>query len=132
MKSTSWKSGDWWAICDQCGRKGYASQMTKRWDGRMVHTNPDMGCFETRHPQDFVRSRPDSQRVPWTRPNSDLNADGTPKLSSAPAFNCSGATEIPIPSVIVQRTVIGKGRSRGPVLVEDGAEVIVLCEWIIE
>lgn len=28
------------------------------------------GCFETRHPQDFVRGVKDDQTVPWTRAES--------------------------------------------------------------
>lgn len=69
MKTTL-KLGDWNAICDQCGRKTKASQMTKRWDGLMVHRDPSFGCFEHRHPQDFVRARPDDQSVPWSRPEA--------------------------------------------------------------
>lgn len=30
----------------------------------------DAGCFETRHPQDFLRVPPDNPAVPWTRPES--------------------------------------------------------------
>lgn len=68
MANFPYKAGDWLAICDQCGRRAYASQMTKRWDGLMVHADEAFGCFETRHPQDFVRAIPDNQPLPWTRP----------------------------------------------------------------
>ena len=54
-------------ICDVCGLKYKNSALKKRWDGVMV-------CewdFETRHPQEFVRSRPDASRLPWTRTDAD-------------------------------------------------------------
>lgn len=61
--------GDWNVICDQCGVKRKASQVTKRWDGLMVcKTEVRPGCFEHRHPQDFVRTVIDNQSVPFTRP----------------------------------------------------------------
>jgi hypothetical protein len=58
--------GDWKAICDICGRVYLGSQLRKRWDGFMVC--PD--CFETRHPQDFVRGIVDTQIPPYVRPES--------------------------------------------------------------
>lgn len=30
----------------------------------------DAACFETRHPQDFLRVPTDNPAVPWTRPES--------------------------------------------------------------
>ena len=56
--------GDWNATCDMCGKKFKSSMLKKRWDGAMV-CPPD---WETRHPQDFVRSVPDAQTPPYTRP----------------------------------------------------------------
>lgn len=67
MAHFPYKAGDWLATCDQCGRKCYASELTKRWDNLMVHRDPSKGCFETRHPQDFVRAVPDQKPLPWTR-----------------------------------------------------------------
>ena len=32
-KGWYYKSGDWLAICDSCGRKFKASQLRERWDG---------------------------------------------------------------------------------------------------
>ena len=60
------KLGDWNAICDVCGFKRKASEMRKRWDGRMVCEED----FEYRQPQDFVRGVPDNQAVAWTRPDT--------------------------------------------------------------
>jgi hypothetical protein len=125
---TWWVSGEWNAICDQCGRKFKNTQLRKRWDGYMVCAED----FETRHPQEFIRTVKDNHPLPWTRPNNDLDSNGDPRVSSGIAFNCTAATPVAVDSVIQQRTIIGKGYSRGPVLIEDGAEVIVICEWIIE
>ena len=67
----SYKPGDWWVVCDQCGRKAYASKMTKRWDNLIVHADPAEGCFETRHPQEFVRGQKDQPKLPFTRPEPE-------------------------------------------------------------
>ena len=61
--------GSWNAICDQCGVKRKSSQLTKRWDGLIVcKTEVRPGCYETRHPQDFVRTVVDDQHVAFSRP----------------------------------------------------------------
>lgn len=64
--------GNWNVICDQCGVKRKSDDVTKRWDGLIV-CRPDVraGCFETRHPQDFVRAIKDDQSVPFTRPEPE-------------------------------------------------------------
>lgn len=59
-----YSKGDWLALCDSCGRVVKASELRKRWDGMMV----DDRCFETRHPQDFVRGIADVQTPPFSRP----------------------------------------------------------------
>lgn len=59
-----YKSGDWQAICDSCGRKYLASELKKRWDGLMVCWQD----WEPRQPQDFVKAQIDKQAVPWSRP----------------------------------------------------------------
>lgn len=61
---SSYKKGDWNALCDVCGRQYKASRLKLRWDGLRV-CNKD---FELRHPQDFVRAKLDIQAPPWTRP----------------------------------------------------------------
>lgn len=68
MPVSKFVPGEWWVVCDQCGLKAHASKMVKRWDGLIVHQEESFGCFETRHPQDFVRAVPDLQKVPFTRP----------------------------------------------------------------
>ena len=56
--------GDWNAICAVCGFKYKASELQKRWDGIYVC----LSDFENRHPQDFVRARPDQKPLPFTSP----------------------------------------------------------------
>ena len=56
--------GDWNALCFECGRKRKASTMLKHWQGYYVCPEH----WESRHPQDFVRSVPDVQTPPWTQP----------------------------------------------------------------
>lgn len=67
-KGWTYKSGDWNAICDSCGRKFKASEMRERWDGLMVCKED----FELRHPQDFVRSKGDKITIEWARPPVDV------------------------------------------------------------
>lgn len=56
--------GDFWRQCDRCGFKTRSSQTKKEWTGLIV-CGP---CWEPRHPQDFVRGRPDRQAVQDPRP----------------------------------------------------------------
>lgn len=59
-----WEIGKWIVICDVCGFKKLNTEVRKRWDGLIVCQED----FETRHPQEFIRPRPDDQSVPFTRP----------------------------------------------------------------
>lgn len=59
--------GDSNAICDVCGFKYKQSQLRKRWDGAMV-CDPD---WESRHPQDFVKARPERNNVKDPRPEPE-------------------------------------------------------------
>lgn len=63
-KTWSYRSGDWWAICDVCAKKVKSSKIKQRWDGLLVCPED----FEHRHPQDFIRVRQDKISVPFTRP----------------------------------------------------------------
>src|SRR5687768_16142947 len=67
--SMPYRMGEWLVICDRCGFKRYSSEVVKTWDNFIVCA-PSTGkfCFETRHPQDFVRTKKDDQTVPFRRP----------------------------------------------------------------
>lgn len=56
--------GTWAAICDRCGFRFPSDEIQKEWQGLMVCEE----CFETRHPQDFIRGVEDNPSPPWTRP----------------------------------------------------------------
>lgn len=66
MKKTWWKSGQWNALCDECGFKFKSPDLKKRWDGLMVCAD----CYEIRHPQELLRPVPDQSKLPWTRPEA--------------------------------------------------------------
>jgi len=71
MRRNWFKSGEYNAICDVCGFKRKASQVVARWDGLMVCApSIKVGCWEMRHPQDFIRPIPDQRGLPWTRPEA--------------------------------------------------------------
>jgi len=57
---------DYHMICDRCGGQFRRSNMAEEWTGLWVCTK---GCFQTRHPQDFVTSIPDDPSVPVSRPD---------------------------------------------------------------
>lgn len=56
--------GDSNAICDVCGFKYKQSQLRKRWDGAMT-CDAD---WESRHPQDMIKARPERNNVKDARP----------------------------------------------------------------
>ena len=88
--------------------------------------------WETRHPQEFIRPVKDNHPLPWTRPDKDLNADGTPRLSQAPTFNCSGATLIMYEPRFQYTQTIGKGYTIGPMFVDDGATLTINCSMVVD
>ena len=74
MPANSLQLGKWNVICDRCGFKYKNDQVKKEWTGQIVCEL----CFETRHPQDFVRAVKDDQTVPFTRPEkADVFVDVT-------------------------------------------------------
>lgn len=65
------------AICDVCGFKLKASELRRRWDGRMVCKHD----YETRHIADFYQTRNDAHLLPFTRPDK-LNTEVYLKLGT--------------------------------------------------
>lgn len=64
-------SRDWKAWCPGCGFIYKASQLKMRWDGVRVCKY----CWETRHPQEFIKGIPD-RTLPWTSPEPrDIEID---------------------------------------------------------
>ena len=64
------KPGDWLCACQRCGRTVYASQTRQEWTGLRVCL--PWGCWEPRHPQDFVRGVKDDIAPPFANPPSDV------------------------------------------------------------
>ncbi len=67
MENTDYRLGDYKAVCDSCGFFFMASELQERWDGFRVCRKD----WETRHPQEFVRSRPERTTPEWTSPDTD-------------------------------------------------------------
>ncbi len=60
--------GSWNVHCARCGFQYKAEQLEKEWAGHMVCKGPSTNdCWEQRHPQDFVRIKPDHGKVPYVR-----------------------------------------------------------------
>lgn len=120
----SFELGKWLVTCDRCGfRRKAPDEVTKTWDNFIVCAPHIKDCFETRHPQEFVRSRPDIQTVPYTRPEPAM-------LDQSPAFNCAAATlRVYSASDFQFPLTVAKGTVNGPVPIMD--EVTILCELTI-
>ena len=70
-----WEPGKWLCICQRCGSKFLNDEVEKEWTGLLVCKKR---CLDMRHPQDFVRSVPDDQSVPYTSPEpADVFVDVT-------------------------------------------------------
>lgn len=71
----SFELGKWLVLCDRCGFQRTNDQVTHTWDNHIVcKPTIKVGCYETRHPLDFVRGVVDDTSVPFTRPvPTDVN-----------------------------------------------------------
>jgi len=63
---STYKPGQWNAICDRCGFKFKSSELKKDWQGLMVCSHD----YELRNPQDFLRVRPEKIAPDWARPEA--------------------------------------------------------------
>lgn len=63
-----YRPGSNYVQCDRTGFKIRVEDARREWNGQLV----DKRVFERRHPQDFVRSKPDKQGVAVSRPRQDL------------------------------------------------------------
>jgi len=57
-------AGDYYLVCDVCGRDFRRSEMRQRWDNAWVC----QADWEPRHPQEGVRGIPEKVKVPIARP----------------------------------------------------------------
>lgn len=112
--------GLWNVICDRCGFKCKSNEVRKTWDNLIV-CEP---CFETRHPQDFVRSKPDQEAVAFTRPDRDTGTNGQPINDVSPTFNCTSLEAIAVPNIFTIDTIVTKAYTTGPVIIISGTITI--------
>ncbi len=120
--------GEWWVLCDACQRKTLASKVAKRpTDGLLVHSDPAEGCWETRHPQEFVRAVKDNNPLPFTRPDREIEATET--------VDCDCHYVVEVPYYIEASMTIYKGHTLAPaggVVIVTPAVVTLHCTWTIE
>lgn len=67
MSGHEQRPGDYRVYCDLSGFVCWASETVKTHNGSRV-LKRFAGEEVQRHPQELVRSRPDNQSVPWSRP----------------------------------------------------------------
>lgn len=64
MSKNYYVSGSHNITCDRCSKKIKAHEAKHEWTGFIVCGD----CYETRHPQDFVKAHSDKISVPFVRP----------------------------------------------------------------
>jgi len=64
MSKNHYISGEFNLTCDRCSKKIKAHEAKHEWTGFIVCGD----CYETRHPQDFVKAQSDKITVPFVRP----------------------------------------------------------------
>lgn len=68
MPANYYKSGLWNVICDSCGFKKKSNEVRRRWDGLYVCADT---CWETDHPQKFLRVQEGVIAPPFVRTDPD-------------------------------------------------------------
>jgi hypothetical protein len=106
MSNTKLILGTWNVICDRCGSKKKAFEVAKEPVTNLIVCKDT--CWEMRHPQEYVRAKPDDQTVPFTRPEQADVFVGT-------SFNCDTQEFQPIaPIQLLVDLVVAKGYITGP------------------
>ena len=77
VRNPGYKPGENWLECQRCGLDHYASDARREWTGSIVCKS----CWEPRHPQDFVRSKPEQITADGPINVSTLGVGGDPKAS---------------------------------------------------
>lgn len=114
--------GEWNTICDVCGFKKKSHELKLRWDGLRVCRKD----WESRHPQDLVRVKPEDTTPPWVRPEAadtfvfycDLwSSSPLADFGTADCMTVSGNTSIPLlisifsPYAIAEIAIAGRSIS---------------------
>jgi hypothetical protein len=81
MKKAKWP-GEWKVVCDVCGFQFPSGEVKKRWDNLIVCKKD----WEMRHPQDFLRQRPENTTPAFVRsPPADVFVSVTYPFALDPA-----------------------------------------------
>jgi len=101
-KPNRYVKGEWNVICDYCGMEKKSSEVKLTWDNALVCSDT---CWEPRHPQDFVKSKVDKQRVPphLARPDDRDNFTTTTTNGAV----VKGAETVILDDVVAVYTTIG-------------------------
>lgn len=91
----TYKLGDNWVLSDRSGRKIYASESRREWDGTIVHKSEYFG----RQPQDYVKGVRDVQRVAISRPRP-VDTFGGPLTTYVTADAVAGAVVLEVASSV--------------------------------
>lgn len=89
-----YKHGNWYVLCDRCGRKRHNNEVSKEWTNLIVCTDT---CLDIRNPQDFVRARNDPQSVSPVRPSPTVDSNW-PNFASVTYDTTTGTQEATIPA----------------------------------
>jgi hypothetical protein len=76
-----YRPGDHLVMCELCAINYYRSECRKNWKGQIVCED----CWEPRHPQDFVKVKPDIAKP------RDVRPDGNVTLSQTSCGNVTAA-----------------------------------------
>jgi hypothetical protein len=84
----SYKPGRHFVVCDICGFEFYDDEVRTTWDGKVVCKDD----WEPRHPQDFVRAKPDkiSAGYPRRPEAEDIYVSNTYTTQTAPPSGTFG------------------------------------------
>ena len=103
----SYRAGDYWQLSDRSGKKIRASESRREWNGSIVHKNE----FDTRHPQERLRSTRDNQSVQNSRPrgtdafvgalSTEINATHAAGVSTITVLSSSGFVATNIVTVML-------------------------------
>lgn len=93
MSENDWRIGDHRVISDISGRKIWASESRKQWNGSIVHESE----WSPRHQQDLIRARRENPGVQNARPEPPDTFIG-PLTTTVTAAAVAGATSIEVAS----------------------------------
>jgi hypothetical protein len=94
--TTRGRNGDYLVVDDRTGFTRWRSECVKDWQGLIVHRS----VHEPRHPQDFLRARPEKFGVPDARPEKAIEDETFtgPLVTETTAAASAGASTLAVTS----------------------------------